>query len=190
MRSGRAYWNAFPAAAETGIYAIDLGNEVNTALYYTGTPEQLARLMEIAYPILHARGYVVCAPSVLNSLSWYEQLEKLNAFDHSDRIDAHSYFSSAAGVVAMIDQGIAFGRSIGKPCDSSEWGVRMASSNRSAWAAETARAYSLLQTRSGWFSAFSFYPTADPLDQATPLDSVYNANEPFHSAIMAVVGGK
>jgi hypothetical protein len=185
-----AYWTAFPSPAQTGIYAIDLGNEVNTSNYYTGTPSQLAHLMALAYPILHAKGYVVCAPSVLNSLNWYQQLQKLNAFNDCDRIDVHSYAGSAASVVVFIDQGIAFGRSIGRPCDASEWGVRMSASNKPAWAAQTAAVYSLLQTRSGWFNAFSFYPTADPLDQATPLDKNYNANEPFHSAILGAVGGK
>jgi len=187
-----AYWAAFPSPAQTGICAIDLGNEVNTSTYYTGTPAQLAHLMALAYPILHAKGYVVCAPSVLNSLSWYQQLQKLNAFNGCDRIDVHSYAGSAASVVSFVDQGIAFGRSLipPKPCDASEWGVRMSAGNKPAWAAATASAFSMLQTRSGWFSAFSFYPTADPLDQATPLDASYNPNEPFHSAILEAMGGK
>jgi hypothetical protein len=182
-----SYWTNFPTPAQTGIYAICIGNEVNTTAYYDGTVAQLAHLMLLAYPILHAKGYIVLAGSDLDDLNYYGQLNKLGAFANCDRIDVHAYYGTAAQVVACIDKGIALGRSINKPCDSTEWGVRMNANNLPAWATAQALVLSQLKTRTGYLLPFSFYPI-ETLDQACPLNVKYEANEPFYSAFAGALG--
>ena len=131
---------------------------MNTTAYYNGTIAQLAHLMQLAYPILHAKGYIVLAGSDLDDLQYYGQLNKLGAFAFCDRIDVHAYYATPAELVACIDKGIAFGRSINKPCDCTEFGVRMNPNNLPAWAAAEGQALSQLKTRTGYLLPFSFYP--------------------------------
>jgi hypothetical protein len=181
------FWTGFPPPGQTGIFAISIGNEINTAAYYNGSVAQLAHLMSLAYPILHAKGYVVIAGSDLNDLSFYGQLNKLGAFNFCDRIDVHAYCGAPQQVVGLIDQGIAFGRSIHKPCDATEFGVRMSATNPTAWSAAEGQALAALKTRSGYLLPFSFYPM-ESLDQACPLNVNYEANEPYFSAFNAAIG--
>jgi hypothetical protein len=182
-----SYWTHFPSPAQTGIDAICLGNEINTAAYYTGTPQQLAHLMQLAYPILHKAGYTVIAGSDLDDIGYYQNLNKLNAFTYCDRIDVHAYYANTAGVLSAIDRGIAFGRSIGKPCDSTEFSLRMNPNNLPAWATAHAQLLTQLKTRTGWLLPFSFYPIEN-VDLACPLNAKYENNEPFYSAFAGALG--
>ena len=184
-----SYWKNFPAPAQTGIYAISIGNEINTSAYYGGSVAQMAHLMQLAYPLLHAKGYTVIAGSDINELKYYGQLNQLGAFNWCDRVDVHAYYSTAAQVVNCIDQGIAFGRSIGKPCDAMEFGVRMSASNKPGWAAEEQRAMLQLKTRSGYLLPFSFYPIEN-LDQACPLTTQYEQDAVFYPAFRMLQLGK
>jgi len=176
--------SSIPPPAQSGVWAFCIGNETDTAAYYTGTTAQLAHLINLAAPILHANGYYVIAPSQLNSLTQLQQLNALGALAGVDAIDRHFYSNSAAGCLAQVDPAAAYAVSIKKDLVCTEGGVRGGDAPTLAAQVKILFGTTGLQSRSGTFLHFPMYLMAsDTLDTAAPLTASYARNEPFATAI-------
>jgi hypothetical protein len=177
--------SAIPPPSITGAAYVEIGNEVNTGTYYTGNVQQLAHLMEVAYPILHAKGYLVIAPSTLNSLSWVTNLQTLGAYKFCDFVNIHSYVGSAEQVAAAAHAAELVATAVGKPLAMTEWGTRPASKSPPIWAAEQVKAIGLLRQRPIMSLSFPLYfLPGDPSDAASPFDEKGAVQQPYHDVMM------
>jgi hypothetical protein len=184
-----AWCSAIPPPATTGIWAIEIGNEVNTATYCTASAAQLAHLMQLAYPILHKQGYIVIAPSTLNSLNEIQTLQGLGAYQYADYLNVHSYRPTAAAVAADVDAAQAIATAVGKPLAMTEWGTRPGGAGAGgaapvAWASQQTAAIALLKQRNVLACSFPLYVMpGDTLDLAAPFTAGGMVNQPFYGAM-------
>jgi hypothetical protein len=182
-----AWLTAIPPPATTGIWAIEIGNEVNTGDYYNGSGQQLAHLMQLAYPILHAKGYVVIAPSTLNSLNEIQTLVGLGAYQWADYLNIHSYRGTPAAIAADADAASPIAASVGKPLAMTEEGLRLGNVPAAVLASQQVQTTGLLSQRSVLAGYFPLYLMAsDTLDIAAPFTATGAINQPFYGAM----GGK
>ena len=174
--------NSFPAAKTAGVWGVCLGNECDSKSYYTGTVSQLAHLMQLAYPILEDKGYVVICPSSISSLAQLEDLKSLGAFEYCDYLDYHVYATTAAAALSSIDGYKAYCASVDKPGLMSELGIRGLATNTSGWSKQCQLLFAGLQSRSGIYLQFPLFwltSSSDPLCQQAPLSKTYGPNDPF-----------
>lgn len=174
-----SYWNAFPATDKTGIWAICIGNETDTAGYYQGTVAQLGHLMQLAYPILKSKGYLVIAPSQLMSL---DQLHSL-PLQYCDAVDRHFYSGSAVSCLKIVDDLIGYAAYVGKQVICTEGGVRCPVTQLPAQVTELVQG---LRERAGTFLTFPLYLLpGDNLDEGAPLTNALVPNTPIYNAFLA-----
>ena len=185
--------NSFPAAKDSGVWGVCLGNECDTSTYFTGTVQQLAHLMQLAYPILKSKGYVVIAPSMIQSLDPIKQLAALGALVFCDYVDFHVYEATALQALASVDAFKTYCASINKPGLISECGIRGSANDLAGWASQITAFFTGLESRAGIYLQFPLFwlpGSKDPLCQMAPLgkDSA-TANEPFASAWKEIAAG-
>ena len=166
--------NSIPPASQTGVWAFEIGNEIDTFgpvtrgdVYWIGTPQQYTHLCALAYPILKAKGYDVIMGNVLRGLTYYETLKPLGAFNYCDWGGVHPYNNSAATNLAFVDQGGTFMESVGK-------GLCCTESNPRCSAAQAVAQLRLMKAgylqRKGIFLFFPFVNGGDPQDNFGPIN--------------------
>jgi hypothetical protein len=174
--------NSFPNARTAGVWGVCLGNECDSKSYYTGTYSQLAHLMQLAYPILQDKGYVVIGPSAISSLALLEHLNALGALRYCDYADYHVYATTAQAALSVVDGYKSYCKSIDKPSLMSELGIRGLGTNTSGWSKQCQLLFAGLQSRSGIYLQFPLFwltSSTDPLCQQAPLSRTYGSNGPF-----------
>lgn len=184
MADWTAYLNSIPLPSVTGVYAFEIGNEIDYATYYSGTVQEYAALLQAAYPILSAKGYKVICGNVLFNLNWYQQLKTLGAFAFCDYIGGHFYYADAAGALKAYDGLIAFAASVGKPVFCTEVGLH--GSNLTVWAAEITKLYAGLKLRGGTYLYFMLFTnTSNAGPESLLVAGSYIQNLPFYTALEA-----
>lgn len=165
-----SYCTGFPPPNITGFKVIQIGNEINTGTYYNGSQKQYIHLLQLCYPILHSKGYVVECGSTLNEKTYLQGLIAGGASDWCDRFDTHAYYDRAGKIADQYDSIHAI---VSKPLDMSEFGVR----NDKILSSETGAILMMLRGRDyrSVFIPFSMTPY-DSVNKMAPLDKNYMHN--------------
>jgi hypothetical protein len=197
------YLNAIPSPANTGITYFEIGNEIDFAAYFSDTPVNYAALLQIAAPILRAKGYKIICGNVLYGLTWLNTLAGLGAMANCDYVGRHAYESNAAAALNDYQALIAFANAQGKGVFCTEVGLHGNAANLPAWAAETQKLYAGVKALNGTlntqlstlnvqpatnnqqpatFLQFPLFPTGTTASPQSLLQANGQPNEPFYSA--------
>lgn len=130
------YINSFPTAAASGVKYLEIGNEIDTATYYSGTVAQYAALMAAAYPLLKAKGYIVICSNTYYSTPWPSALQQAGVMNNCDFVGRHPYETTAANSLADIQKCITFAASVGKGVLITEGGIDGNADDLAGWAAQ------------------------------------------------------
>lgn len=189
MSDWLTYLNALPPPDTTGVWAFEIGNEVDYTTYYSDTLANYAALLQAAYPILRAKGYKVVCANVLYNLNAYKTLNSLGAFAFCDYIGGHFYYANAAGALSAYDSLIAFAAGVGKPVLCTEVGLHGNVSTPSTWANELAKLWTGLKARSGTFLYFMLFTnTSNAGPESLLVANTYQNNGVFYTALEAALG--
>jgi hypothetical protein len=186
-----ARMNAYPTSAESGIVAVEIGNEIDTATYLVQASPNFANYaaaFKVASPILRAKGYKVI---VGNVVSWgagsagqalYEMLQTNGVFAVADGAGGHFYDGDAATSISAHKALIAWLAAIGVPYYCTEFGLH----GGSDWAAQITLLLAWAVTVQGTFIYFclqAFSPPSHASPEA-PFDENWNQTS-FYTAMKA-----
>ena len=170
--------NDIPPATQTGVWAFEVGNELDTFgpvtrgdVYWIGTPAQYSHLLALAYPVLSAKGYAVIAGNCLRSLNFYKSLPA-GWNKNVSAIGRHFYESSAAANLAEVDELNTYAANLGLGVANTEGGIR--NGDTVARYNELKALVAGLRTRAGIHCLFPLINIpGDPLDVCAPLSTSY-----------------
>jgi hypothetical protein len=184
-----AYLNSVPPKAETGVTYFEIGNELDYNAYYVGTPEQYVRLLQIAAPILHAKGYKIIMANCLFGLGIYETLKGLGAFQYVDAAGCHCYYGSASPAINGYKAGLAFMQEVGVEYICTEVSLERVATGQ--FPTEIVKLYKALWAMGG--GAFIYFPFINIDSDTTDIgglldtDKGYEPRQPYYDALASAI---
>jgi hypothetical protein len=176
------YLNAIPTPDKTGISYFEIGNEIDSAAYFSDTQAVYAALLHVAAPILRGKGYKIICGNVLSGLGWLNALAGMGAMADCDFVGCHAYDGTAAEALVLYQALVAFAAAHGKDVFCTEVGLHCNPGNLPAWAVETQKLYAGVKALGGTYLQFPLFPTGTTASPQSLLDAKGQPNQPFYSA--------
>lgn len=109
LSAWRDFVNAIVARYGDRIRYWELWNEPNAKNFWSGHPEDLAAMAEIAYPIIKAAGGTVLspAPQGMNSDRWLQQYFRAGGHRYTDVVSFHGYLHGPPELIVTLTRKIA-----------------------------------------------------------------------------------
>lgn len=183
--------NAIPNASQNPtVIGWEIGNEIDTAAYFTDTAANYAIAFKQAVNILHAKGYKKVI--VGNVTTWgagsagqklYEAFQTLGVFAVADGAGGHFYMNNAQQSISVHKALIAWLAALGVPYYCTEFGLH----GGSDWAAQITLLMAWAITVNATFVYFclqQFTPASHASPEA-PFNADWSQNVPFFAAVKA-----
>lgn len=183
-----AFLSTLPNAKQTGIWAFELGNEVDSKTYCKDNQGNVGNWIKSMYAGLKAKGYMVIGPNPSGGfVNLYSTYLRNGVMAFMDFAGKHAYESNAQTSLADIDGVVAWlaqnAPNVKLLC--SEVGLH---ANANTWPAQLALLWQGLKTRTGIFIFFALYVVNTPAGPGSPFNSPGVQNAPIYNALFPVLG--